>query len=201
MVDLFKDKAEDWDDRPIPAQISEGVYKALCDAVQLSSDKTVMDFGAGTGLICMRIAPLVKQVIAVDVSQAMLEKLAQKAAAHNNVEVLCQNLLEAPLERQVDVVVSAMAMHHVEDTRALMQTLHRQLAPGGSLAMADLDAEDGSFHPPNIEGVYHHGFGREALASLMQEVGFRTPEFRTACVVHKDGKQYPIFLATASKTD
>ena len=39
------------------------------------------------------------------------------------VEPVCQNILEVPLGRRVELIVSAMAMHHVEDTAALARTL------------------------------------------------------------------------------
>ena len=46
MSDLFQDKADDWDTRPIPAQISEGVFASLHEHVALTEDLRVMDFGA-----------------------------------------------------------------------------------------------------------------------------------------------------------
>ncbi|NIV32583.1 MAG: methyltransferase domain-containing protein, partial [Anaerolineae bacterium] len=67
------------------------------------------------------------------------------------------------LERQFDLIVSAMALHHVEDTERLLQRFHQHLSPGGGIALADLDQEDGSFHPPEVEGVFHDGFDRTAL--------------------------------------
>ncbi len=205
MADLFEDKAEDWDTRPLPLQISEGVFDALSQSVELSPELTVMDFGAGTGLVCGKLAPKVGKILAVDVSQAMLDKLAAKEELKGKVEVICQDILDTPLDREIDLVVSAMAMHHVEDTRALLQTLFDHLAPGGRIALADLDEEEGDFHPPDIEGVYHAGFDRDALAALLEEVGFSEPQFVTATEVTKEieetgeKKSYPIFLVTATK--
>ncbi len=197
--DLFADRAQDWDHRPIPIQISEGVFAALRQAVALDDGLRVMDFGAGTGLVCVQLAPLVKRVLAVDVSPAMLEQLAQKVDRLGNVELFCHDILERPLGFEVDLVVSAMALHHVEDTRALLQTLFDHLVPGGQVALADLDAEDGDFHPPGIEGVFHAGFDRDELAGLLRDAGFRDRRFVTATEVDKDGKRYPIFLATATR--
>jgi putative AdoMet-dependent methyltransferase len=199
MVDLFEHKAGDWDQRPVPTQISEGVFEALKGAVDLSPDLRVMDFGAGTGLVTTKLAPLVGQLLAVDVSASMLEQLARKPELAGKVRIFCQNILETPLTEPVDLVVSAMAMHHVEDTRSLLRAFFDQLEPGGRIALADLDTEDGDFHPPDVEGVYHAGFDRPALASLVEEVGFTEARFVTACEVDKGDKRYPIFLLTATK--
>ena len=199
MADPFEQKAQDWDQRPIPSQISAGVTEAIERTVSLAADQTVLDFGAGTGLVCSKIAPRVARVLAVDVSESMLAKLAAKPELEGKVEVFCQNILERPLEEKADLVVSAMAMHHVEDTGALMRALFAHLVPGGRVALADLDAEDGSFHPPDTEGVFHSGFDRDRLAAAMEEAGFVSPSFTTALEVAKDGKSYPVFLVTATK--
>ena len=199
MTDLFEDKAQDWDERPVPAQISAGVGSAIERLVKLSPNATVLDFGAGTGLVCSKIAPRVARVLAVDISRAMLDKLAAKPELAGKVEIFCQDILAAPLEERADVIVSAMAMHHVEDTRTLLQTLFEHLVPGGQLALADLDAEDGSFHPPDVEGVFHAGFDRAALGALIEEVGFQQPTFTTAVTVSKEDRHYPVFLVTATR--
>lgn len=199
MTDHFHEKAADWDNQPVPVQISAGVFEALSTRLSLHADLTVMDFGAGTGLISGKLAPLVKKIHAVDVSPAMLEQLAKKDELAGKVTIHCQNLLERPLEVEVDLVVSAMAMHHVEDTRGLLSTLHAHLGPGGKVAIADLDAEDGTFHPEHVEGLFHHGFDREDLSRLMHETGFTDVEIETACEVHRDGRHYPVFLAIARR--
>ncbi len=197
MTDLFHDKAAEWDTRPVPAQISQGVVQAMLARVPLSPDLVVMDFGAGTGLLGGGLAPHVGAIHAVDISAAMLAQLAAKEALRDKVTVHCQDILAAPLDVDVDLVVSAMAMHHVQDTAALLRALRAHLRPGGRVALADLDAEDGSFHPPGTEGVFHAGFDRDALGRLMAEVGFVDVAFDTATVVHKEGRPYPIFLVTA----
>ena len=199
MADLFKDKAQDWDGRTIPQQISMGVGSTILEKVVLRSDMQVMDFGAGTGLISSHVAPKVASITAVDISESMLEKLAAKPELQGKVETVCQDITQQPLPQQFDLIMSAMAMHHVEDTQQLMQTLLAHLKPGGKVALADLDKEDGTFHPQDVEGVFHHGFEREQLKALMEQCGFSEVEYVTAHTVDKEGKMYPIFLLTACK--
>lgn len=199
MTDLFHDKAAEWDSRPVPQQISQGVVEALRARVPLSPEMTVMDFGAGTGLLAGALAPSVGHLHAVDVSAAMLAQLAAKDALRDKVTVHCHDLTASPLDLRVDLVVSAMAMHHVADTPALLRALFACLRDGGRVALADLDAEDGTFHPPGVEGVFHAGFSRDALGAMLVEAGFIDVAFATATVVQKDAKSYPVFLVTAGR--
>jgi 2-polyprenyl-3-methyl-5-hydroxy-6-metoxy-1,4-benzoquinol methylase len=199
MTDLFEEKAQDWDTNDMIKALSAGIGSSILDRVSLHEDMTVMDFGAGTGLISAHIAPHVKQVTAVDVSESMLEKLAAKPELQGKVEVRCQDITEQPLEEDFDLIVSAMAMHHVQDTEDLLRRFVQSLKPGAKVALADLDKEDGTFHPEDVEGVFHHGFERTALESLMQQLGFTDIEFDTAHVVNKEERAYPIFLVTATK--
>ncbi|MEZ4391749.1 MAG: methyltransferase domain-containing protein [Polyangiales bacterium] len=201
MTDLFQDKAADWDSRPVPQQISQGVVAAMQRRVALSPDLEVMDFGAGTGLLAGALAPSVGALHAVDVSAAMLAQLAAKEALRDKVIVHHHDLLTGPLELRVDLVVSAMAMHHVADTAGLLRALHAQLRPGGRVALADLDLEDGSFHPPGTEGVFHAGFDRASLGDALRDAGFVDVDFDTATVVQREGRSYPIFLVTARRAE
>jgi SAM-dependent methyltransferase len=199
MADTFAERAADWDTRPVPMQISEGVVRAIRSGVRLSPDLTVLDFGAGTGLVGGRLAASVGHVHAVDVSPAMLAQLEAKEELRGRVTTHCQDIVHAPLPLTVDLIVSAMAMHHVQDTAALMRSFYQHLRPGGEVALADLDAEDGTFHPPGMEGVFHAGFDRDALGGLLVDAGFVDVRFETACDVQKEGKVWPVFLVTAHK--
>ena len=199
MTDLFADKATDWDERPVPQQISEGVFRAIAANVDLSPELRVMDFGAGTGLIAGRLAPHVAHILAVDVSAAMLAQLAAKPELAGKAEVIHRDILVEPLDLTVDLIVSAMAMHHVQDTNALLSALFAHLAPGGRVALADLDTEAGDFHPPGAEGIFHHGFDRTSLAKRIQAAGFVDVNFTSACEVDKETRRYSVFLATATR--
>ena len=199
MADLFTEKAQDWDANQMVLQLSSAIGSSILKHVPLHSQMQVLDFGAGTGLICSQIAPRVNKVVAVDISAAMLDKLISKQELQSKVEAVCQDITTTPLDGRFDLIVSAMAMHHVENTEQLFASFAQHLNSNGKLALADLDKEDGTFHPEDIEGVYHLGFEREKLQSIMEKKGFGDIEFVTAHTVDKGKKQYPVFLVTAVK--
>jgi len=193
MPDLFKEKASDWDASQMRLQLSTAIGASILSNIPLDDQMSVMDFGAGTGLLTSHIAPRVRQIAAVDTSASMLEKLAAKPEFMGKVTAVCQDITEVPLDQQFDLIISAMAMHHVEDTRHLFETFARHLPAGGRIALADLDKEDGTFHPADVEGVFHHGFERTELQALVDV------QFQTAHTVDKEGRHYPIFLVTATR--
>ncbi|MCK5262753.1 MAG: methyltransferase domain-containing protein [Gammaproteobacteria bacterium] len=200
MSDHFNEKAKNWDADEMVKNISSAIGASILENTRLNESMDVMDFGAGTGLISYHVAPFVNKIIAVDISEAMLDKLAAKPELQGKVETICQDIVNMPLTAQFDLIMSAMAMHHVEDTDKLIQTFSEHLSPGGVLALADLDKEDGSFHPADVEGVYHSGFEREHLKALLESQGFEDVHFHTAHTVLKEGMEYPIFLIIATKT-
>jgi 2-polyprenyl-3-methyl-5-hydroxy-6-metoxy-1,4-benzoquinol methylase len=198
MTDLFKEKAQDWDVNDMVKGLSSGIGAAIQANVPLNDTMLVMDFGAGTGLITAQIADKVKNVIAVDVSQAMLDKLLAKDELHGNVQARCQNIMEQPLGKRFDLIVSAMAMHHVKDTDKMVARFAEHLKPGGRIALADLDEEDGTFHPADVQGVYHKGFNREAFRTVLARHAFKDIHFVTAHSVHKGERTYSVFLVLAT---
>ena len=199
MADLFEEKAKDWDMNELVLNLSAAVGAAIKEQIELNDSMQVMDFGAGTGLVTTQIAEQVGKITAVDVSESMLDQLVAKEHLKLKVDAVCQDILDIPLDTRFDLIVSAMAMHHVKDTDALVQSFADHLKPGARIALADLDSEDGTFHPADTEGVFHHGFDRSEFQSILERKGFTDVNFVTAHTVNKEGKPYPIFLVTAVK--
>lgn len=199
MSDLFTEKAKDWDMNEMVLQLSNATSSAILENINFKGDMQVMDFGAGTGLITAQVASHVHSITAVDISESMLNELTQKVNLKDKVKAVCQDITKQPLGKKFDVIMSAMAMHHVEDTNLLVQRFSEHLNSGAQVALADLDAEDGDFHPAEIEGVYHDGFDRDSLQAILEKNNFKNIKFVTAHTVNKEVKNYPVFLVTATK--
>ena len=174
-------------------------WLVIRDRVRFERTMEIMDFGSGTGLLLERVAPLVAKICAVDTSPAMNAELAAKRGTLGcELEILELDLSRTLPERCFDGIVSSMTLHHIEDIPALFRIFHGLLKDGGFIALADLETEDGSFHPDN-EGVHHFGFDRDELLNTARAAGFKNPRVTTASVLHKPHGEFPVFLLTASR--
>lgn len=199
MSDLFQKKSADYDTNDRIKIRSLAISECIKENIHLDEQMQIMDFGAGTGLISTQLGPYVKQITAIDISESMLEKLLQKTELHGKVKILCQDLIQEPTGFEYDLIVSAMALHHIEDTERLIKRFHEHLKLGGQIALADLDAEPGTFHSKGTEGIFHFGFNRDKLKQILLKTGFEKIQFFTAHSEVKENVTYPIFLVVATK--
>lgn len=195
--DHFEHKAERYDGAARRVRVVEDVADAIRARIELKSEMALADFGAGTGLLLERIAPHVRSIAAIDVSPSMIAQLEAKLdRIVCEVEVLLTDLTKDRPSRCFDGIISSMTLHHIEDLPGIFLTLRTMIGPGGFLALADLDTEDGSFHDEDT-GVHHHGFQRGALAAIAAKSGFTDVALDDAGVIAKQGREYPVFLLTA----
>jgi len=116
MSDIFKERASEWDSGSMRVKMANAVANAIKERVVLNSQMTIMDFGVGTGLLGFEIAKEVKHVCGVDTSSAMLAKLQEKNSETVTIEPVNQDIIQNPLERKFNGVISSMTLHHVENT-------------------------------------------------------------------------------------
>lgn len=203
---VFDEKAAAWDENPGRVKLAHDVAEAIIKAVGPMKTMDALDIGCGTGLVTLRLQPHVKTITGADSSKGMIGVLESKVKTQGLANVRTQF---ADFERgggitgTYDLIVSSMTLHHVKDTLSLFGQWYMLLRPGGRVCFADLDAEDGSFHPDKT-GVFHHGFDREHLKKLLKEAGFSEIRDTTAAAMSRDvegigTKQFPVFLLCANK--
>jgi ubiquinone/menaquinone biosynthesis C-methylase UbiE len=194
----FDARAATWDEDPAKRSRARSVAAAIRARVDLSHRPRALEFGAGTGLLSFELESELGSALLVDSSEGMLEVAQRKIAAAGAKHFAARkmDLLIEPLrEARFDLVHSMMTLHHVPDTAAILRVFHGLLLPGGALAIADLDAEDGSFHGPDVD--VHHGFDRTALRAQLEAAGFRDIAFDTCFELRRGARVYPVFLVTA----
>jgi ubiquinone/menaquinone biosynthesis C-methylase UbiE len=198
----FDARARTWDEDASKGERARRVAAAIAARVPSLAEKSVLEYGAGTGLLGLALQPLVGHVTLADASGEMLAVADEKIASGGvrNASTLRLDLTAAPApERRFDVVCTLMTLHHIPDTDGILAAFHRLLRSGGFLFVSDLDLEDGSFHGSGFHG--HHGFDRAELRGRLERAGFRDVRFETVFEVSKPTgagtRVFPAFLATA----
>lgn len=199
MAKDFNQAAAQWDEEPRRIALAEAIASAMRVELPLHSQTHLLDIGAGTGLISLRLRPDIGALTAIDTSPGMLAQLSQKAEKMGaKVTTEVWDLLASPYPtQQFDAAISAMVLHHIRDTALFFQRVHALLHPGGVFAIADLCTEDGTFHE-EMDGVYHTGFDPQHLGALLSQNGFHSPRHGIVHVIQK-AKDYPVFLLCATR--
>ena len=196
--ETFDERAATWDDEEHLRRAST-VAALLREALPLTRETRLLDYGAGTGLLSQHLVEDVGHLVVADPSEGMREVARGKVATGvlPGAEVIDLDLARDPVPHhlEVDVIAAMMALHHVPDLPPVLAACARLLAPGGHLAIVDLEAEDGSFHSEGFEG--HDGFDREQLSAWLTDAGFDAPRFQHAMTITKEERPYALFLAVA----
>jgi SAM-dependent methyltransferase len=210
-VTYFDEAAGTWDEKPSRVELARAVAEAIKGQVPLDRRMRAMEYGCGTGLVSVALAPYLGQIMAADSSARMLEVLEEKLKnlKIENITTMLLDLTDPDLDPRglgagFDLIFTSMTLHHIEPVEGLISRFSELLRPGGWLVIADLDREDGSFHG-DIPGVFHHGFDRERLKAILSEKGFGRIEAITAHVLRKEVapgelREYPVFSMRAMKT-
>lgn len=203
----FDQAAAQWDNNPGRVNLARAVGEAIARVIPLQPNWRALDYGAGTGLLTLNLQPRVGSLLALDSSKGMLEKLNQKLAASgiSNVRVQHWDLAAKPYsDSGFDLVVSSMTFHHLHDVPLVLGRLTLLLRPGGWLAIADLDTEDGSFHG-DAPDVFHRGFARSQISEWLNHAGLARVSVNDAHSMQKETapgevRSYSVFLAVGQKS-
>lgn len=210
--DRFNAEAAAWDAQPFVHEASKGASQAITKLLEKDFDKQqiskldVLEIGCGTGILSFLLAPHVRQIVAVDAAQGMIDVLQKKCAqpeAPQNIIPLAL-LLEDPEDdrlppadthhpggdrQKFDIITSHLVMHHIPDLKPVLKTLYGCLKPGGRVMLTDFQdfgPEAKRFHPASkMGGVARHGINANEMANLMKSIGFEQVDVRPHWVAKK----------------
>ncbi len=202
----FDADAVNWDAKPHRAALIRAVARALGEQIEaLPSAPDLFDYGCGTGSAVLPMAGICKTLTGCDFSEGMRREFMRNAEAAGITNALVVDLdltTDQPLPpERYDLVHCGLVLHHIADVPAMLGRFKELLRPNGSLSIADLETEDGSFHDDN-SGVAHQGFDSAALCRQLEGMGFGKVSARRIHVVEKQRgggpRHYPVFHISAT---
>jgi ubiquinone/menaquinone biosynthesis C-methylase UbiE len=167
------------------------VREQLRTFVAPRGDERALDVGTGAGTLALALAPLVREVVGVDIVPELLERARAKAPA--NVTFMEGDATSLPFETgSFDLVCTRRTLHHIarpervvaELTRVTAQGGHvfvdDQIAPADPLAALELDRFERARDPshtrtlPDID--FRHFFEANSLVLLQTRYQRHTRE-------------------------
>jgi ubiquinone/menaquinone biosynthesis C-methylase UbiE len=114
----------------------ESVREQLRSFVAPAGDERALDSGTGAGTLALALAPLVREVVGVDIVPELLERARRGAPA--NVSFVEGDATKLPFDSgSFDLSCSRRTLHHIAHPEPAIAELARVTAPGGRVFVDD----------------------------------------------------------------
>ena len=185
--------ANTWDSDAVALAYAEDAFSSLIKAVDLTG-KHVLDFGCGTGLLSQKISPSVKDIVALDNSEAMIEQLDRKGL--DNVEPVVDMLtrglvaIHPAFRNQFDLVVASSVCGLIPNYVDVSDIIYSLLEKGGQFIHWDWLASDES----EVQAMTP-----ERVERVLTGVGFSDVNISTPFEVATEAGTYKVLMVIATK--
>lgn len=108
--------------------------------LDLQKGESFADIGCGSGLISMSLAPWLKNIYAMDISESLIERAGRNLKGMDNVNFQVGNITKIPLEdNKVNKLLAYSVLQYLGNEDAALKALAevaRVLKPGGRALLA-----------------------------------------------------------------
>ncbi len=193
MTSEWDDHAVGWDAskdvRAYADMAFESLSRVIARLAPSLSGRRVLDFGCGTGLLSEKLAPLCREIVAVDTSAKMIDVLRDKISntADKNItplqiEINAATVSQRPeLAGKFDLVVASSVCSFLPDYEATLRDLSLIMKPGAYFAQWDWLAD---MPIDRIQNAY-------------EETGLITIVVEEAFALVAEGESMPVVMGVA----
>lgn len=163
----------------------------------LSNDinKTLLDYGCGTGLVGLQFTDKFKRIVFTDISEEMLKVVDSKIEL-NQIQNAETKQVDSLHNVKPDTIIISLVMLHVPEYKQLIKDLYEILNDAGKLIIVDFNKNEEIQHDK-----VHNGFTQTEMETALSSAGFNTIGMTTFyhgknIFMNKDAS---MFIATAKK--
>ncbi len=183
--------AKSWESNPATQQFAQSVLEQLQQLTQLDGIK-VLDFGCGTGLLSQLLSPIVKDIVALDASEEMIEELDKKELP--NVEPVVDRLsrglvAQHPAFRgQFDLVVASSVLAFVDDLDSALNISHSLLNHDGFFVHFDF-----------VSASTEEGITLAKSEDMLIKAGFNDVKVKPVFDITSDGQTMSVLMGVGRR--
>jgi len=162
------------------AQYADNAKDLLLHTLNTAPNKpaSIIEIGPGEGAFLKMLSPLCDQVVALDISEEMLDKAQAycQEQSLSNINFMLGDTQTALNEKlTADHIVCNMVLHHVPSPADVFNDSARLLSNGGSLIVTDLCRHNQSWAVDNCGDLWL-GFEPDELSQWASAAGFEDKE-------------------------
>ena len=123
----------------------------ILQEMNIQQGETIIDFGCGIGYFSIPALDFVGDdgtVIAVDVSQEMIQELVKRAGHRKNLKIVHADSL---IGLTADRILLSMVLHEIKNPKEFLQTCFTALKPYGRVIVIDWQKKETGLMGPPVE--------------------------------------------------
>lgn len=197
MSNEWDEYAAEWDSNPEVKAYAQQAYLQLINFCDIQ-EKTILDFGCGTGSLTELLASKAQSIVSLDNSTKMVACLHNKALS--NVETISDELNQGLLNKRTDltnkfdIIVASSVCSFLPNYHETLLLLHSLLKEGGQFVQWDWLKED-TINDPSTSG-----FTKDEVNHALEQSKFTDIVLSTPFQMNSSTGLTDVLMASAKKT-
>ena len=104
--------------------------------MQLTTDKTVLEIGIGTGRLALKVAPKCKTLYGIDISPKTIKRSKDNLKEYKNISLICDDFMIHNFDKKFDVIYSSLTFMHIEDKQRAINKVASLLNNAGIFVLS-----------------------------------------------------------------
>ncbi len=125
-----------YDSKSLKEYMDKWDGQSFIDEMLLTSNKSVLEIGVGTGRLAIRVASLCGEFVGIDISPKTANKACENLKEFPNAKILCLDFMEYQPDRHFDVIYSSLTFMHICDKKKAIEKVSSLLNNGGRFVLS-----------------------------------------------------------------